>query len=231
MPKPGQDDLNFSILFVILHSPFSLQSGSRLSPRATVLLSLTTCQRALISHQPTMTFLAPQKGGDFTFYYFITLLTHKPKIMEQSCCNILDLGWYVARILPPFHKLLAGYKGLFLTCSHLFCWRLQYYAYASSTPLGQQDTSLHDITHWPRLWHTFLFRTPSLFFILFFFLSLLQLSLFPVSRTQTKHPPALTDILLHSWLSSFHPGVLVDFTLLEKLALLNLKLLTSNCLL
>lgn len=42
---------------------------------------------------------------------------------------------------------------------------------SSSTPLGQQDTSLHDITHWPRLWHTFLFRTPSLFFILFFSLS------------------------------------------------------------
>jgi len=126
MPRPRRDQLSFTILFSILHSPF-LQSSSHLS-----------------SYQHIMNrFLYPR---DFS-KYAITFLPCNPKIREDAATY---LGLLVARVLPPFHRQAVcriRRSVLDLSSSLLLKISVLCSSPSSSIPLGHQDTSIHDITH------------------------------------------------------------------------------------
>lgn len=181
--KPTQDQLKFRVRFAILHSPFSLQLSS----------SLFTCNVTLISHQPTMTFFPPQRE------VILPSVTSSPFLPTNlKSWNMLQRTWLGVIRSKDLASLSQAVSGIQRSILDLFSSLLLKNSIlclcpSSSTPLGQQDASLHDITHWPRLWHTFLFHTP--YFILFFFLSFSCLYFpFPGPRQST---------LQHSYLQIF----------------------------
>lgn len=210
---------SFELQSSFRHTAFSLLSAALIiSSRATVLSSLTS---------PPWHFLPPQRGvilPSVTSSPFLPTNLKSWNMLQHTWLGVIcskDLASLSQAVSGTQRSILDLFSSLLLKNSILCL------CPSSSTPLGQQDTSLHDVTHWPQaLTHV------SVPYSLFYF-SFSPSAVFISHFQDPKHTPALItpDILLHSWLSSFHPGVLVDFMLLEKLALLNLKILTSTCLL
>lgn len=176
---------SFELQSSFRHTAFSLLSAALIiSSRATVLSSLTS---------PPWHFLPPQRG------VILPSVTSSPFLPTNlKSWNMLQRTWLGVIRSKDLASLSQAVSGIQRSILDLFSSLLLKNSVlclcpSSSTPLGQQDASLHDITHWPRLWHTFLFHTP--YFILFFFLSFSCLYFpFPGPRQST---------LQHSYLQIF----------------------------